>query len=103
MSVSDEDIAFVHELYGALGTITHRKMMGGLSIYCDGQIFAILSAAGQHYLKAKGDFAAALEAEGCEIFAMEDGRSMGYWTLPDAALDDPDLACDWARCALDAL
>ena len=26
--------------------------------------------------------------------------SMPYWTLPDAALDDPDMACDWARRAL---
>ena len=28
---------------------------------------------------------------------------MGYWTLPEAALDDPEAACDWARRALDAL
>lgn len=100
MAVSDEDIAFVHELYAPLGTITHRKMMGGLSIYCDGQIFAILSADGQHYLKAQGNLANALAAEGSHKFTMGDGRSMHYWTLPDAALDDPDLAADWGRRAL---
>ena len=21
---------------------------------------------------------------------------MGYWSLPEAALDDPEAACDWA-------
>jgi len=26
--------------------------------------------------------------------------SMGYWTLPDGALDDPEEACHWARKAL---
>lgn len=103
MAVTDSDITFVHELYGALGEITHRKMMGGLSIYCDGQIFAILSSQGRHYLKASGGFAEEMAAEGSERFEMEDGRGMNYWTLPDAALDDPDLACDWARRALAAL
>jgi DNA transformation protein len=28
--------------------------------------------------------------------------SMGYWSLPDAALDDPDEAVRWAKLALEA-
>lgn len=103
MAVSDTDIAFVHELFAGVGGLTHRKMMGGLSIYTDGQIFAIFSAAGRIYLKASGDFAGEMAAEGAEKFEMEDGRGMNYWTLPEAALDDPDLASDWARRALAAL
>ena len=103
MSVSDEDIAFVHELFEAVGPISHRKMMGGLSIYSDGQIFGILSSDGRIYLKAKDAFAEALAVEGAEKFEMGDGRGMNYWTLPEAALDDPELAGGWARRALDAL
>jgi DNA transformation protein len=103
VSVTDADIAFVHELFEGLGGITHRKMMGGLSIYRDGQIFAILSSSGQIYLKASGGFAEALAAEGSVKFEMEDGRGMNYWTLPEPALDDPALACDWAERALAAL
>jgi Regulator of competence-specific genes len=103
MAVSDEDIAFVHDLFAPLGALTHRKMMGGLSIYHAGQIFAILSSEGRVYLKASGTFAEALAAEGCEKFDMGDGRGMNYWTLPEDALDDPDLASDWARRALQAL
>ena len=103
MSVTDSEIAFVHELFDGLGAITHRKMMGGLSIYCDGQIFAILSSGGRLYLKAAGAFAAEMAAEGAVRFEMEDGRGMNYWTLPEAALDDPDVACDWGRRALAAL
>jgi DNA transformation protein len=102
MSVADADIAFAHELFCALGTITSRKMMGGLTLYCDGQIFAILSSEGTFYLKAKGAFAEELAAEGSRIFSMDDGRSMGYWTLPDAALDDPEEAYRWAQKALAA-
>ena len=103
MSVSDSDIAFAHELFEGLGGLTHRKMMGGLTLYTDGQIFAILDADAVPYLKAKGAFAEALAAEGSRQFGDESGDRMGYWTLPEAALDDPDLACDWARRALAAL
>ncbi|MCB1367372.1 MAG: TfoX/Sxy family protein [Rhodobacteraceae bacterium] len=107
MSVTDADIAFALDLFAPLGTLTHRKMMGGLTIYCDGQIFAILGSDGQVYLKAKGAFAAAMEDAGARQFSMvsDAGKtsSMGYWTLPDAALDDPEAACDWARRALDSL
>lgn len=103
MAVTDSEIAFAHELFEGLGTITHRKMMGGLSIYCDGQIFAILSSSGRLYLKASGAFAEEMAEEGSEKFEMGDGRGMNYWTMPDAGLDDPETACDWARRALTAL
>ncbi|NIY81113.1 TfoX/Sxy family protein [Celeribacter sp. HF31] len=103
MAVTDEDIAFIYDLFGPLGGLSHRKMMGGLSIYSDGQIFAILSSEGRVYLKASGDFAQALAAEGSVKFEMENGRGMNYWTLPDAALDDPQEAGAWARRAIDAL
>lgn len=104
MAVSPEQRAFVSELFSDVGKITTRAMMGGLCIYADGDIFAILGSDEQVYLKAKGQLADDLAAEGCAKFSMtrKDGSvgSMGYWTLPDAALDDPDLACDWARRAL---
>ena len=49
-----------------------------------------------------GDLPALADA-GAVKFEMEDGRGMNYWTLPEAELDDPDLASDWARRALAAL
>lgn len=100
MSISESDIAFAEELFAGLGHITHRKMMGGLAIYRDGLIFAILDSEGTAYLKAKGTFAARLAAEGSRQFGAGSGKVMGYWTLPEAALDDPDTACAWARQAL---
>ena len=107
MSVSDADIAFATDLFAPLGTITSRRMMGGLSIYCAGQIFAITSSDGKVYLKASGDFAAELAGAGSQKFSFssKDGarRTMAYWTLPEAALDDPELASTWARKALNAL
>jgi len=42
MAVSEADIAFAKELFDGLGTLTSRKMMGGLCLYSDGTIFALL-------------------------------------------------------------
>lgn len=107
MSVADADIAHALDLFAPLGGLSSRRMMGGLSIYRDGQIFAILSGDGTIYLKASGAFAKTMQAAGARQFSMVNkqgvARSMGYWTLPDAALDDADLACDWARRALEQL
>ncbi len=101
MSVSDADIQFALELFEGLGPLTTRKMMGGLCLYRDGQIFGILDSEGWIFLKAKDGYARSLAAAGARQFG-EGGKTMGYWTLPEVALDDPELACDWARKALAA-
>ena len=105
MSVSDSDIAFALELFAEIPAITTRKMMGGLCIYSEGTIFALLFQDGVLYLKAKkGPFAAKLSDLGCEqwTYTRDTGKvtSMPYWTLPGEALDDPEMACDLAREAL---
>ena len=107
MSITDEDIEFSHELFSEVGEITSRKMMGGLSIYADGQIFAILNAEGRLYLKAANALAKRLEAAGSSLFTYtgKNGktRHMNYWTMPEDALDDPARAAEWARDSLRAI
>lgn len=105
MSISDEDISFVKDLFSELGPITTRKMFGGLAIYCDGTIFALLlSTGGAPMIKARDELAQRMQSEGSVQFTY-DGKSgkpaaMPYWSLPDDALDDPELACMWARLSL---
>ena len=108
MSLSDADIAFAKELYSDLPDITTRKMFGGLGIYCEGVIFALLMSDGRHMIKANnGAFADRLADMGCEkwTYTRKDGAasSMPYWSMPDAALDDPAEACALGRDALAAL
>ncbi|MBU2936267.1 MULTISPECIES: TfoX/Sxy family protein [Pacificibacter] len=102
MSITPSMITFAEELFAQLGMISTRKMMGGLAIYCDGVIFASLDRDGTVYLKAKGDFADSLASAGATRFQTPRGP-MGYWTLPNAALDDANLACNWGQKALAAL
>lgn len=105
MTVAAADIAFALELFGDLGRLTHRKMMGGAVLYADGALFALLDGDGQIFLRSKGALADRLRAEGGRDFAWtrpSDGKvlTMGYVSLPEAALDDPGLACQWAHDAL---
>ena len=106
MSVSEADIAFARELFSGLGALSSRKMMGGLCLYRDGTIFAILNPDGSIWLKGAAAAATRMAAEGWErwTYTRKDGSetAMPYWRLPDAALDDPALACSLARDALSA-
>ena len=105
MAVSDADIEGARELFEGLGDLSTRKMFGGLGLYHDGTIFAVLLSDATLCLKATDDaMIARLEGMGATQWrpTRPDGTpgTMPYWTLPDAALDDPDLACDLARDTL---
>ena len=107
MAISDEQIAFVHDLFGDLGPLTTRKMFGGLGIYLDGTIFALLMSDGAHMLKGAGDMKATFDDAGWQqwTYTRKDGAasSMPYWHIPEEVLDDPEEACAWARRALAVL
>ncbi len=106
MALSAEDRAFVAELFAGLEDVEIRRAMSGVAVYSRGRVFAMMMGDGRIRLKARGALAEELAAEGAEQFAYsrKDGRQVRtcYWTLPDAALDDPDAAADWGRRALAA-
>ena len=104
MAVTADEIAFARDLFSGLGDITTRKMMGGLCLYCDGTIFAILHPEDGLYLKAAGGMIDRMEHLGATqwTYTREGGTPtrMPYWTLPEQALDDPEEATALAREAL---
>jgi DNA transformation protein len=105
MAISGADIEFAVDLFAPLAPITTRKMMGGLSIYSNGQIFAMMFSSGQMMIKATDELATDLAQNGATQFTYTNKKSgklvsMPYWSLPESALDDPDEACDWANRSL---
>jgi DNA transformation protein len=98
MPLADADIAFATDLFSELGNVSTRKMFGGMCLYLDGEVFALMSSGGQLYLKAKGDLVTALAHDGATQF-----HNMPYWSIPDAALDDPGEACTLARRTIASL
>ena len=107
MALTDEEIARVRDLFGDVGPITTRRMFGGLGIYCDGTIFALMRSDGAVMIKGAGDFRRYLEDLGCErwSYTRKDGAAtaMPYWALPDALYDNPEAASALARAALEHL
>ena len=98
---------FVRELFAGLGPVQVKRMFGGAGGYADDVMF-LLIADDAIYRKADEALKAELKAEGCGSFVWVPDSGpragerveMGYWKLPDAALDDPELAAEWGRKAL---
>lgn len=101
---------FVKELFAGLGPVTIKRMFGGAGGYADDVMFLLLVNNDTIYLKADDALKAELAKEGCGpfIWAPASGPragekvEMGYWRLPDAALDDPEEAARWGIKALAA-
>ncbi len=94
--------AFAQELFSCLGTVSVRRMFGGAGIYADGVMFALIDD-DTIYIKADEALKTDLRSVGSIAWTYtRDGetREMGYWRLPESALDDPDDATLWALRAL---
>ena len=100
--------AFVKELFAGMGPIQVKRMFGGAGVYAEGLMFGLLADDTIH-IKANDDaMKAALRPEGSGPFVWSPQNGprkgehidLGYWRLPEAALDDPDEAVKWGRKAL---
>ena len=105
MSIDEGLYAWVQEALEPLGRVTMRKMMGGATLYLDGNVFAILLD-DQIWFKSDVDSDGLWDVEGCERFtyAFKDGRieTMNYRRGPLDVYDDPNAMQRWARLALEA-
>ncbi len=100
---------FVRELFAKLGPIEVKRMFGGAGVYANKRMFALL-ADDVIYIKTDDALRRALEHEGCGPFVWTptsgpragERVEMSYWRLPDAALDEPEIAAAWGAKALAA-
>lgn len=94
------------ELLASAGPCRARRMFGGWGISTDGLTIAIvadLGAGEKLWLKADDTTRRNFEEAGGERFAyVMKGvpRGMNYYTVPDEALESPQLMAPWARQAL---
>lgn len=96
------------ELLSTAGPCVAKRMFGGYGISTDGLTIALVSDLGHGeklWLKASPETRATFEAAGCERFgytAKGESRSLGYYTVPDAAMESIEEMAPWARMALEA-
>ena len=104
MAVSPEYQAYLAELFEPVPGVTFRRMFGGLGVFQDGLMFALVARERLHF-KADAESEPQFVAAGSEPFTyMGKGKEvrLGYWSAPDDALDDPELFEIWARRAIAA-
>jgi DNA transformation protein and related proteins len=97
-------IDWIAEATEPLGSLSKRAMMGVMTLYSDGIVFAII-ANDQLWFKADSESDAVWDAEGCPRFTFEmKGKtgSMNYRRAPDDVHDDADAMLHWAKLALGA-
>lgn len=104
MALTEEEIAHALELFEGVGPLTTRKMFGGLGIYSNGTIFAVVMSDSTIRIKGTGGMVTRFEALGMQKWTYQrpgqKTSSMPYWDLPDSALDDPEEASSLALEAL---
>jgi DNA transformation protein len=79
-------------------------MFGGAGLYRDDRMFGLLSD-GVIYLKTDAETVDRFRHAGCRPFTFSrQGKptTTSYWSVPDAALDDPEALRDWATLAFEA-
>lgn len=104
MALTDEEIDHVLDLFSGVGSLTTRKMFGGIGVYSDGTIFAVMMRDGRLMLKGKGDMIPRFEELGMERWTYQrPGKSetaMPYWIMLESAFDDAEEATSLAREAI---
>ncbi|WP_326525769.1 TfoX/Sxy family protein [Sphingomonas sp.] len=105
MAVDAGLVAWIGEALEPLGVLTRRPMMGGMTFYLDGQVFAI-AADDTLWFKSDAVSDPEWDAAGCARFSfeMKDGSvaTMNYRRAPDDVYDDADEMRRWARLGLEA-
>jgi DNA transformation protein len=102
--LASEFQSFLEDLFAPVGGVRFRRMFGGLGIYRESVMFALV-ANDVLYFKADDFTRAAFEDAGCAPFRYEArGKSvtMSYWRLPERLFDEPEEFRDWAIAAIAA-
>ena len=101
MSVSDEFLEYLHDLFSIWGFVTARKMFGGAGLYKDGTIFALV-ADDILYLKVdETNRNKYLQAGSSPFQPFADKTAMmSYYEIPPEIQEDREELVAWAEQAL---
>ena len=104
MAYSSETLAHAMELLGPLGDIHSKRMFGGVGIFVDDRMFALI-AGDRLFLKVDDTTRARFEEAGSEPFSYRTRKGekavMSYMSVPEDALDDTENIRPWAGLAME--
>ena len=96
MAVSEKYTEFVQDQLEKFGEVTMKKMFGGIGIYHEGLMFAMI---GKDVLRFKVDASnqADYEAYGSKpLYNEKKKRGMPYWEVPAEIIEHPSDLAKWA-------
>jgi DNA transformation protein len=97
------DAENLRDLFRDFGPVDIRRMFGGIGVFVDGLMIAIVTREDAVYLKADEETIPSYEQEGLAPFAYatKNGEHTltSYWRMPDRLYDDPEELARWARDA----
>ncbi len=99
MAVSPEYRAFVEDQLGRVVRLRSRAMFGGVGLYADDAFFALIDD-DVLYFKVDDATRPRYEARGMERFQPPGMPAMGYFRLPEGALEDVDELGSWVEEAV---
>ena len=101
MAVSEEYRSYVLDQLGEFGPVESRRMFGGVGIYCDRVMFALI-ADDVLYLKVDDSNRDEFEQAGMGPFRpfADKPTVMSYYEVPVDVLEDRDRLAQWSRRAL---
>lgn len=100
MSVSSEFEGYVIEQLAAAGSVSSRRMFGGVGIYLDGAFVGLIAPGSSDlYLKVDATTRGKYEAAGMKPFRPYANRTtvMPFYQVPAEVLEDSDTLATWAR------
>jgi DNA transformation protein len=100
--LSDSFREFLEDQFAPIGGVSFRAMFGGLGVFRDGVMFALV-ADDTLYFRVDDGTRPDFEAEDSEPFTYGGkGVTMAYWRAPDRLLENPDEFRTWAGKAIAA-
>ena len=102
MPTSPEYAAYVLDQLSGAGTITSRKMFGGVGVSVDGVFCAIISSTNTFYLRVGPNNIEDFQQAGMQKFTGGKGAGMPYYEVPDEVLEESSSLDDWAARAKEA-
>jgi DNA transformation protein len=106
VKVAPELLAWLQDLFGALGPVRARPMFGGAGVYVGDLMIGLLDRDETLYLRVDEETQPTFEAAGSSPFTyfrrQAEEFPLPYWRAPEEALDGPDAAEPWGRLAMSA-
>jgi DNA transformation protein len=105
MVASESFSEFLREQLAPLGRLTMRRMFGKTGVFCEGLMFAMVTADTLYFRVDDHNRAAFKEAESAPPLSYQKKGSsidLSFWRAPERLFDETHELVTWARAALAA-